>query len=170
MHWFQFHVPAFSWLCSTAGLYLTDDKSCIPDVQCYLCVSSIERHGRKAGAGRAGGGRWRWGVTLRVGGPRRWWGGGHQCTAAKLMPFPLFFTRREKSTEWWLTDRHWEVNAWNKVDEKSSVKISLHISHCWIKNTEEIIKTRCSSKAELTAAATPSAAPSATRETLFPLH
>lgn len=122
-----------------------------------------ERGGRAVGDGARG-------VTLRVGGLWRWWGGGHQCTAAKLMPFPLFFTRREKSTEWWLTDRLWEVNAWNKVDEKCSVKICLHLHSCWIKNTEEIIKTRCSSKAELTAAATPSPAPSATRERLFPLH
>lgn len=61
-------------------------------------MRSIETHGRKEGAGRAADGWWGAveGVTLRVGGGGEA-EGGDQCTAAKLMPFPLFFrSKREK--------------------------------------------------------------------------
>lgn len=40
-----------------ASLYLTDDKSCIPDVQCYLCVELYTNAWEKDGSaeGRGGG-------------------------------------------------------------------------------------------------------------------
>lgn len=82
---------------SRAGLHLTDDKSCIPDVQCYLCVELYRNaweKGRMMGAGRGGG------VTLGDAG----WRGGHQHTAAKLMPF-FFSLHRLRKAERWLTGR-----------------------------------------------------------------
>ena len=66
------------------SLYLTDDKSCIPDVQYYLCVelyrNAWEKDGEREAGGGGGGGVWeRRGVTLGAG---RWGGGG---TSAQLL-------------------------------------------------------------------------------------
>lgn len=57
-----FREPQAPWARSRARLYLTDDKSCIPDVQYYLCVelyrNAWEKDGVEGGAGREGGLHW----------------------------------------------------------------------------------------------------------------
>lgn len=84
------------------GLYLTDDKSCIPDVQYYLCVELYRNAWEKEGVCAYGGdllGEERCGV-YKLGDA----GGGHQCTAAKLMPF-FSSAQAQKCSEWRLTGR-----------------------------------------------------------------
>lgn len=69
------------WARTRASLYLTNDKSCIPDVQYYLCVELYRNAWESEGD-----------VSVREGGyTKDCVGGGGKCTAAKLMPFFFLF-------------------------------------------------------------------------------
>lgn len=67
-------APRKKPLCirSRSGLHLTDDKSCIPDVQYYLCAALYRNaweKGRMMGAGRSWGGGYTGGCWVERGAP-----------------------------------------------------------------------------------------------------